>query len=85
MGRLLVFIIVIVAALAGAWFYMPGGKDLLLGAKDKAMSFMPGKAEEAATDAVVVEEPVVEDVIVEESAAEEPAAEEPAAEETPQN
>lgn len=85
MGRLLVFIIVIVAALAGAWFYMPGGKDMLTGAKDKAMSFMPGKADDGATDAVVVEEPVVEDVVVDEPVAEEPVAEEPAAEETPQN
>ncbi|MEK7266644.1 MAG: hypothetical protein AAB227_11165 [Pseudomonadota bacterium] len=85
MGRLLVFLIVIVAALAGAWFYMPGGKDMLLGAKDKAMSFMPGKADDAATDAVVVEEPVVEEVVVEEPVAEEPAAEEPAAEAAPQN
>lgn len=80
MGRLLVFIIIIVAALAGAWFYMPGGKDMLMGAKDKAMSFMPGKAEEAAPADAVVEEPAAE-----EPAAEEPAADAPAAEEAPQN
>lgn len=90
MGRFLVFIIIIAAALAGVWFYMPGGKDMLSGAKDKAMSFVPGQAEEAApADAAaeepVVEETVVEEVVVDDAAAEESAAEEPVAEETPQN
>lgn len=86
MGRLLVFIIIIVAALAGAWFYMPGGKDMLLGVKDKAMSFMPGKADEAAPADAVVVEPVVEEPAADAApAAEEPAAEAPATEEAPQN
>lgn len=87
MGRLLVFIIIIVAALAGAWFYMPGGKDMLLGVKDKAMSFMPGKADEAAPAAdVVVEEPAAEEPAADAApAAEEPAADAPAAEEAPQH
>lgn len=84
MGRLLVFIIIIVAALAGVWFYMPGGKDLLNGAKDTVMGFMPGKSDEAVVEEVVVEEPVVEETATEESAAEEPAAEEAATEEAPQ-
>lgn len=79
MGRLLVFIIIIGAALAGAWFYMPGGKDMLLGAKDKAMSYLPGKADDSATDAAVVEP------AAEEPAAAEPVADEPAAEEAPQD
>jgi len=87
MGRLLVFVIIIVAALAGAWFYMPGGKDMLMGAKDKVMSFVPGKAEEAAPAAdAVVEEPATEEPMAsDETAGEEPAAEAPAAEEAPQN
>jgi len=62
MGRLLLFIIIIGAALAGVWFYAPGGKDMLLGAKDKAMSYMPGKAEEATAEDIVVEDIVVEEV-----------------------
>lgn len=83
MGRFLLFIIIIVAALAGVWFGMPGGKDMLLGAKDKVMSFVPGQAAEEAAPAA--EETVVEEVIVEEPAAEEPAAEEaPTEEEAPQ-
>lgn len=80
MGRFLLFIIIIVAALAGVWFYMPGGKDLLIGAKDKAMSFVPGAAEEEAApaaDEAVAEEVVVEEAVVEEAPAEEAAAEEP--------
>ena len=81
MGRLLVFIIIIAAALAGVWFGVPGGKDMLLGAKDKAMSYMPGKADEAVVEEVVVEEPVVEDIIVEEAPAEDMPAEETPAEE----
>jgi hypothetical protein len=52
MGRLIVFLIVVGAALAGIWFYMPGGKDMLMGAKEKAMSYMPGKADDAAADTV---------------------------------
>lgn len=84
MGRFLVFIIVVVAALAGVWFYAPGGKDMLTGVKDKAMSYVPGKAEEAAPADVVVEEPAAEEAVVEEAPAEEPAAEEAPAEE-PQN
>jgi hypothetical protein len=84
MGRFLLFIIIIAAALAGVWFGMPGGKDMLLGAKDKVMSYVPGQASEEAAPAA--DETVVEDVvIVEEPAAEEPAAEEaPAEEEAPQ-
>ena len=62
MGRFLLFIIIIVAALAGVWFYAPGGKDMLLGAKDKAMSYMPGKAEEATAEDIVVEDIVVEEI-----------------------
>lgn len=86
MGRFLVFIIIIVAALAGVWFYAPGGKDMLTGVKDKAMSYVPGKAEEAAPADAVVEEPAAEEPAAEEPAAEEPVAEEPAAEEpAPQN
>ncbi|NWG93212.1 MAG: hypothetical protein HXY21_12020 [Parvularculaceae bacterium] len=48
MGRLLVFLIVVAAALAGIWFYAPGGKDMLLGAKEKVMGVMPGGADDAA-------------------------------------
>lgn len=59
MGRLVLFLIVVAAALAGVWFYAPGGKDMLLGAKSTVMG-MVGKAEPAATE-VVVEEVVVED------------------------
>ncbi|MFZ5617511.1 MAG: hypothetical protein ACOZAA_09360 [Pseudomonadota bacterium] len=87
MGRFLLFIIIIVAALAGVWFYMPGGKDMLTGAKDKAMSYVPGAAKEEAAPAAeeaVVEEVVVEEAVVEETPAEEAAAEEAPAEE-PQN
>ncbi len=64
MGRLLVFLIVVAAALAGVWFYAPGGKDMLLGVKDKAMSHMPGKADDAAVtvdDAVDATVDVVDD------------------------
>lgn len=56
MGRFILFLIVVAAALAGVWFYMPGGKDMLQGAKDKAMSYMPGKADDA--DAAAVDEAV---------------------------
>jgi len=79
MGRFLLFIIIIVAALAGVWFYMPGGKDMLTGVKDKAMSFVPNGA--AGDEAAPAEEVVIEEVIVEEAPAEEPAAEEAPAEE----
>jgi hypothetical protein len=86
MGRLLVFIVIIVAALAGAWFYVPGGKDMLLGAKEMAMGFMPGKAEEAApAEEAVVEEAIAEDAAGEDAAAEEAPAEEAPAEAAPQN
>lgn len=89
MGRLLFFLVVIAAVLAGVWFYAPGGKDMLLGAKDKAMSFVPGKADEAAPAAAAVDEPVAEDIVVDDTATDEPVAEEaPAeapAEEAPQN
>ena len=86
MGRFLVFIIIVVAALAGVWFYAPGGKDMLNGVKDKAISFVPGKAEEAAPADAVAEEPAAEEPAAEETATEEPAAEEPVAEEpAPQN
>ncbi len=78
MGRFLLFIIVIAAALAGVWFYAPGGKDMLLGAKDKAMSHMPAKADDAADatsdamgdatvepmDEIVAEEVIVDEVVV---------------------
>ena len=47
MGRFVLFLIVIAAALAGVWFYAPGGKDMLLGAKSSVMG-MIGKAEPAA-------------------------------------
>jgi len=56
MGRLIGFLIIIAAVLAGVWFFMPGGKDMLLDAKAKAMSVMPSKDEaedagDAAADA----------------------------------
>ena len=66
MGRLLFFIIIIGAALAGVWFYVPGGQDMLLGAKDKAMSYMPGAAD-ASDDADVVSEEIVVDDMVDEA------------------
>ncbi len=78
MGRFILFLIVVAAALAGVWFYMPGGKDMLTGAKDKAMSYMPGKADDAADaaveEAVEATEEVVEEVVetTEDAAAEEP-------------
>ncbi len=79
MGRLVLFLIVIAAALAGVWFYAPGGKDMLLGAKSTVMGMIPG-AEEAADDAGDTVEVVVEETveIVEETVeAVEDAAEEP--------
>lgn len=63
MGRLVLFLIVVAAALAGVWFYAPGGKDMLLGAKSTVMG-MVGKGEPAAAEVVVEEE-----VILDESAA----------------
>jgi hypothetical protein len=78
MGRLLGFLIIIGVALAGVWFFMPGGKDMLLDAKSKVMSAIPSKEE--ATDAV--EEATEETVEVVEEAAE--AVEEAATEEAPQ-
>ncbi len=67
MGRLVLFLIVIAAALAGVWFYAPGGKDMLLGAKSSVMG-MIGKSEpaaepvgEAVDDAADVIEEAVDD------------------------
>lgn len=59
MGRFLFLLILIGAALAGVWFYAPGGKDMLLGVKDKAMGMMPGAApaEEAGAPSIVADEP----------------------------
>jgi hypothetical protein len=73
MGRLLGFLIIIVVALAGVWFFMPGGKDMLLDAKSKVMGAIPSKEE--ATEAVedagdAVEEAAEETVEVVEEAAE---------------
>jgi hypothetical protein len=86
MGRILFFLIVVAAVIAGVWFKVPGGQDMLLGAKDKAMSFMPGKADDAAPADVTVDEPVAEDIVVDEVVVDEPVAEEaPAEEEAPQN
>ncbi len=66
MGRFVLFLIVVAAALAGVWFYAPGGKDMLLGAKSSVMG-MIGKSEpaaepaaEAVDDAVEATEEVVE-------------------------
>ena len=90
MGRFLVFLIIIAAALAGVWFFAPGGQEMLLGAKDKAMSMMPGAAPAESTDTVVIDvapEESADDVLVEEVIVDEPdamdelaPAEEPAAE-----
>jgi hypothetical protein len=67
MGRFVLFLIVVAAALAGVWFYAPGGKDMLLGAKSSVMG-MIGKAEPAAEpvadavdDAVDATEEVIDD------------------------
>lgn len=65
MGRFVLFLIVVAAALAGVWFYAPGGKDMLLGAKSTVMG-MVGKAEPAAepvADAVDDAADVVEDAV----------------------
>lgn len=78
MGRLLGFLIIIGVALAGVWFFMPGGQDMLLDAKSKVMGAIPSKEE--STD--VVEEATEETVEVVEEAAE--AVEEAATEEAPQ-
>lgn len=62
MGRFVLFLIVVAAALAGVWFYAPGGKDMLLGAKSSVMG-MIGKSEpaaEAVDAAVEATEEVVE-------------------------
>jgi hypothetical protein len=75
MGRLVLFLIVIAAALAGVWFYAPGGKDMLLGAKSTVMGMIPG-AEKAADDAGDTAEVVVEETVeIVEEAAEEAAEE----------
>lgn len=80
MGRLVLFLVVVAAALAGVWFYAPGGKDMLLGAKSSVMG-MIGKSEPAAEPVATAEEvveetgSVVEEVVEEtsdEAAAEEP-------------
>jgi hypothetical protein len=42
MGRLIFFLIIIAAILAGVWFFVPGGKDMMQG--------WMGKSDEAATD-----------------------------------
>ncbi len=65
MGRFILFLIVVAAALAGVWFYAPGGKDMLLGAKSSVMG-MIGKAEpaaEPAADAVDDAAEVADEVI----------------------
>ncbi|MDZ7628100.1 MAG: hypothetical protein U5J99_06790 [Parvularculaceae bacterium] len=82
MGRLVLFLIVIAAALAGVWFYAPGGKDMLLGAKSTVMGMIPGSASEAeATVEDVVEDTaeVVDDTADAVEEAFEDAAEEPSA------
>ncbi len=64
MGRFILFLIVIAAALAGVWFYAPGGKDMLLGAKSTVMGLIPGgepAAEEAVEDAVDAVEDAADD------------------------
>ncbi len=79
MGRFILFLIIIAAAVAGAWFYMPGGKDMLLDAKDKAMGYMPGGATGDATAEPIVEEIEPIEEVAEESMAtvDEAPAEEP--------
>ncbi|MCB2112482.1 MAG: hypothetical protein KDD85_02920 [Parvularculaceae bacterium] len=67
MGRFLLFIIIIVAALAGVWFYAPGGKDMLMGAKEKAMSYLPGAEADAADDTGVTSEEIIVDDLVDET------------------
>lgn len=93
MGRLLLILIVIAGALAGIWFFAPGGKDMLMGVKEKAMGHMPAKADDTADivvdDAAAATEEVVDEVVdgVEDAtAADETGAEEApaAAEEAPQ-
>lgn len=72
MGRLVLFLVVVAAALAGIWFYAPGGKDMLLGAKSQVMGMLPGGADDAAPDADDAAVEVVEEA---EEAVEEPAEE----------
>lgn len=72
MGRLVLFLVVVAAALAGIWFYAPGGKDMLLGAKSQVMGMLPGGADDAAADA---DEAAVEVVEEAEEVVEEPAEE----------
>lgn len=77
MGRLVLFLIVIAAALAGVWFYAPGGKDMLLGAKSTVMGMIPG-AEKAAGEAGDAAEMVVEETVeTVEEASEDTAGDEP--------
>lgn len=52
MGRLLMLVVVIAAALAGVWFFVPGGKDMI-------GKYLPKSAEEAAP-AAIVEQPAAE-------------------------
>jgi hypothetical protein len=90
MGRFVLFLIVVAAALAGVWFYAPGGKDMLLGAKSTVMGMIPGAepaAEEAADDAADAVEEAVEDTAdaVEEVVEETVEAVEEAVEGEPQN
>ena len=65
MGGLLIFLILVAAALFGVWKFVPGGQDMLRGAADFAMSHSPLKKDEAAV--VVEEEPaIVVDTVVDE-------------------
>jgi hypothetical protein len=91
MGRFLVFLIVVAAALAGVWFYVPGGKDMLQGAKSTVMGMMPGKADDAADatadaveDAVDAVDEAADEAVDDAAAAVDEAADDAAAEE-PQN
>ncbi len=62
MGRFVLFLIVIAAALAGVWFYAPGGKDMLLGAKSTFMGMIPG-GEPAVDEAVEDTVDAVDDAV----------------------
>jgi hypothetical protein len=82
MGRFLLFLIIVVAALAGVWFYAPGGKDMLMGVKDKAMGYMPGGADDAAADdAAVADDSAAGDMAADDAAADDMAADEGAGDE----
>jgi len=76
MGRLVLFLVVVAAALAGIWFYAPGGKDMLLGAKSQVMGMLPGGADDAAADAAADADSAAAEVVEEaEEVVEEPAEE----------